>query len=440
MRGFGFKKAKSFVLLILLVCFFSGVISMIHEKIRAGRQDKVVLRFAVTSKTNVYDKSDTALTNYFEQVYRYAGTDSYKKVDAFIINGNVTGDGSREAFDSVDSLAAAMLQSGTRLYTTRSDGDFIVGDEGEEAAGDPYILEKLEDKVVRINGYTFIFLTPYYNYYQPKLEWLEQTLKRVTEYSDRPVFVFQFDSLKDTYYGTESWYAIESENIMHILEKYPTVVDFSSSSSTASNTLRSVFQSNASYVNTGVVSNLRMNISEFGQDTYNEVIHAGNDGVSQCKIVEVYGSGRVEILTMDLNTGNLYRMPDSQTPLVFTLYPGQKDLYAYTKEDFISVDEPRFDADMKISFQKNAAGETEMIFDNAHDADGMLFYRIAVSDRFGTVIEELCTYADFSQWEMPQSEKINLGVLEKGKYRVEVIPYDIFGTSGRAQTAGFLAE
>lgn len=435
----GLNKVKRFILLVILVCLFSGVISIIHERIRVSRQDKVVLRFAVTSKTNVYDETDTTLTNYFEQVYRYAASDSYKKVDAFIINGNVTGDGSKEAFDSVESLARTWLLSGTRFYTTRSDGDFVIGSEGEQTADDPYILEKLEDQVVRINGYTFIFLTPYYNYYEPKLQWLEQTLKRVTEYDDKPVFVFQFDSLKDTYYGTESWYALESENIMNIIEKYPMAVDFSSSSSTASNTLRSVFQKNASYVNTGVVSNLRMNISEFGQDTFNEVINDGNNGVSQCRIVEVYGSGKVEILTMDLNTGNLYRMPDSENVMVFTLYPGKKDTYSYTKEAD-SADVPDFDKNMEISFGTNEEGETIMTFDNAHDEDGMLFYRIVVSDRTGNSVMETCTYADFSQWEMPRRENVNLGVLENGKYLVEIIPYDIFGTPGMAKTAVFLTE
>lgn len=435
----GLNRVKRFVLLMLLVCLFSGVISIIHERIKTSRQDKVVLRFAVTSKTSVYDEGDTALTNYFEQVYRYAKSDAYKEVDAFIINGNVTGDGSKEAFDSVENLTKTWLLSGTRFYTTRSEGDFITGDEGEQAAEDPYIIEKLEDQVVRINGYTFIFLTPYYSYYEPKLEWLEQTLKRVTEYNDKPVFVFQFDSLKDTYYGTESWYALESEKIMSIIEKYPMAVDFSSSSSTSSNTLRSVFQKNASYVNTGVVSNLRMNMSEFGQNTFDEVIHEGNDGVSQCRIVEVYGSGKVEILTMDLNTGNLYRMPDSENVLIFTLYPGQKDTYSYTKESS-SVDVPYFDEDMEVSFGKNESGETIMTFNNAHDEDGMLFYRIVVSDRVGNSIRETCTYADFSQWEMPRSENVSLGILENGKYRVEIIPYDVFGTSGMAKTVVFLIE
>lgn len=436
----GLNRVKRFILLLLLVCLFSGVISIIRERIMISRQDKVVLRFAVTSKTSVYDETDTALTNYFEKVYQYAESHSYKKVDAFIINGNVTGNGSKEAFDSVSSLTKTWLLSGTRFYTTRSDGDFIIGDEGEKVADDPYIMEKLEDQVVRINGYTFIFMTPYYNYYEPKLEWLEQTLKRVTEYSEKPVFVFQFDALKDTYYGTESWYAMESENIMNIIEKYPMAVDFSSSSSTASNTMRSVFQKNASYVNTGVVSNLRMNFSEFGHDTYGELIHAGNEGVSQCKIVEVYGSGKVDILTMDLNTGNLYRMPDSEETLVFTLYPGQKNLYGYTKEDFISIDEPYFDENVEISIEKNENDETIMTFDNAHDKDGMLFYKVVVSDRVGTTIKEICTYADFSQWELPKSERVSLGVLEKGKYRVEIVPYDIFGTQGMAEIVSFLAE
>lgn len=436
----GIRVIKKLFLLILLVCLFSGMVSAVHKKLQFDRQDKVVLRFAVTSKTCVYDMTDTVLSNYFQQVYRYAEKCSYQTVDAFIVNGNVTGDGTKEAFDSVDAIARAYLQDGTKFYTTRADGDFIVGGEGEEAADDAYLLEKLEDETVKIKGYSFVFLTPYYNYYQPKLEWLENTLERVTEYSDRPVFVFQFDSIKDTYYGTESWYAMESEDIMNILERYPTVVDFSSSAGTSSNTARSVFQQNASYVNTGVVSNLRMNISEFGYDTYNEVIHSGNDGVSQCKIVEVYGSGRVDILTMDLNTGELYDTPDRKSKLLFTLYPGRTETYGYTVQNFVSADEPVFREEMKISFQKNEAGETEMVFNNAFDEDGMLFYRIIVSDRFGSVIKETCTYADFAQRELPESEKVSLGVLENGKYHVEIIPYDIFGTAGTAKVTGFTAE
>lgn len=436
----GIRIVKKIFLLILLVCLFSGIVSIVHKQLWLYRQDKVVLRFAVASKTCVYDETDTALKNYFEQVYQYAENSSYKTVDAFIVNGNVTGDGTKEAFDSVEAIAGAYLKDGTRFYTTRAEGDFIVGEEGEDFADDKYLLDKLEDKSVKIRGYSFVFLTPYYNYYQPKLEWLENTLERVTEYSDKPVFVFQFDSIKDTYYGTESWYAIESEAIMDILEKYPAVVDFSSSSSTSSNTARSVYQQNASYVNTGVISDLRMNMAEFGYDTYNEVIHQGNDGVSQCKIVEVYGSGRVDIFTMDLNSGRLYRTPDKKNTLTFTLYPGHQELYSYTILDYISKDQPYFQEDMSISFEKDDAGGTEMVFDNAYDEDGIFFYRIIVSDKLGNVIKEMCTYADFSQWELPERESVNLGVLEEGKYRVEIIPYDIFGTAGKAKAAGFSAE
>ncbi len=431
---------KKLFLLILLVCLFSGSVRVVQKRLWLYRQDKVILRFAVTSGTGVYDETNTTLRNFFEQVYGYAGTRSYKTVDAFIVNGNVTDDGTKEAFDSVEAIVRDSLQDGTKFYTTRAGGDFMVGAEGEDSVEDLYLLDKLEDGTVKIKGYSFVFLTPYYNYYQPKLEWLDTTLERITEYSSKPVFVFQFDAVKDTYYGTESWYAIESDALLHVLEKYPMVVDFSSSSSTASNTARSVFQKKASYVNTGVVSNFRMNISEFGHDTYNEVIHSGNDGVSQCKIVEVYGSGKVEILTMDLNTGELYRTPDEKNTLLFTLYPGNEETYRYTEQNQFSADEPWFREDMNIIFETNEAGETEMVFDNACDEDGILFYELIVSDRVGNTISELCTYADFSQWKLPESERVSLGILEKGKYRVEIIPYDIFGTAGKAKAALFSVE
>lgn len=426
------KKKKYLIWTILFVAavlLFSGMVKVIRNKTDEKNKDKVVLRFAVTSKTYVFDEGNTSLENFINKVYEYADTSSYGKVDAFIINGNVTGDGSTTAFKAVTKIADGVLRKGSKLYTTMGEMDFVVGESDE--VDDPAIREKIADESVFINGYGFIFMSPVYTSYESKLEWLDKQLSSMTENNNRPVFVFQYAALKNTFYGSETWYTVESEKILDVLEKYDTVVDFASSTGSAANTVRSVYQKNASYVNTGVLTQTRMNYQEFGHDTSAEIINQAAGGVSQCKIVEVYGDGKTEIFTMDLNTGNLYQSPDGSGIMKHVLYPGNAENYYYTKEKNISGDKPVFNENAQIEFISVNQDSVEISFENASDRDGVLFYNIIVSDQNGNIVKDINTYADFAQYEMPEKKNYVINNLQADTaYQIKIIPFDMFGVSG----------
>ncbi len=58
---------KKLFLLILLVCLFSGSVRVVQKRLWLYRQDKVILRFAVTSGTGVYDETNTTLRNFLNR-------------------------------------------------------------------------------------------------------------------------------------------------------------------------------------------------------------------------------------------------------------------------------------------------------------------------------------------------------------------------------------
>ncbi|MDD6571576.1 MAG: hypothetical protein PUF12_04205 [Thermoflexaceae bacterium] len=431
------KYLKWMLLLILFVLIFAGTVKRVRLQMEQNNQDEIVLRFAVASKTFVLDESNTSLLNFINKVYDYADHSEYPYVDAFIVNGNVTGDGSEEAFQAVDKITSENLRKESGFYTAMGEMDFIVGE--NDKVDDPAIREKIADRVVTIKGFSFVFLSPIYSSYAEKLDWLDEQLGILTKYNEKAVFVFQHAALKDTFYGTENWYTIESMPILDVLEKYPQVVDFASASGTAANTVRSIYQKNATYVNTGTLSQIRMNYQEFGYDTSNEVINSTAASASQCKIVEVYGDGRVEIMTMDINTGNIYRTPMQNELMKQVVYPGKTEKYLYTREMNVSQDVPAFAENAKVEILSSGTDHVEISFANAEDKDGILFYRMLLSDSAGNFIREMNTYSDFVLYEQPQRKNYVIeGLSGRTNYYLEIIPYDMFGVAGKSISVDFI--
>ncbi len=422
------KILKLSIIYVLTVLLLGFTVKAVKGSLDAIKADEVVLRFAVTSKTYVFDESDANLTKFINMVYDYADAQNYPNVDAFIVNGDLSGDGSEQAFEAVDNITNRILRKNSVLYTTIGEMDFanetIQADNSE-------ILRNGMDYAVNINGHGFVFLSAEYNSYANKVEWLDETLQKMTKDNNKPVFVFQYASLGGTFYGTETWYTYETDLLSEVLEKYPTVVDFSSSTVGPGNTVRSIFQKNATYVNNGGMLGVRLNYSEFGYDTSADMVNSRFNGVSQCKIVEVYGNGRVDLLTMDLNTGNLYKNPEETDVMRFTVYPGQLDTYTYNYEKNVSANRPAFGENASVSIEASEDGGLLVEFDKANDSDGIMFYNIVIYDRNDMKISEVNFYSDFPLYEEENFVKRTIsGVVPGDVGRVVITPFDMFGSSG----------
>lgn len=153
---------KYIFLFIVCVILFSGTIKVFHRYRDTLHKDKVVLRFAVTSKSQVFDVTDSNMTAFFEKVYAYSDGQLYNNVDAFIINGNLTGDGSKDAFDAVDEIIENNLRKNTRFFYTTGEDDFSMEDDENVQE---YVMANAKDFTVNINGYDLVFWTPVYNSY-----------------------------------------------------------------------------------------------------------------------------------------------------------------------------------------------------------------------------------------------------------------------------------
>jgi hypothetical protein len=415
------KRIKYGLLLAAVLVLFAFAAQKISQIQYNANSDKLVLRFAVTSKTNIYDEENTYFKNFIEKVYQYAdAAPEYNNIDAFIINGNVTGNGNREAFEAFEKMSSDILRPESVIYTTMGEQDFITGETDE--VSDPDIQDKIQDKVINIKGFSFIFMSPVYDSYESKYEWLDNTLNSISEYNDKPIFVFQYAAIKDTYYGTQDWYSMESSDLYNILEKYPTVVDFSSSAATAANVLTSVFRSNAAYVNSGAASGMRMKYEEYGNDLYEEIISEYANNASQCRIVEVYGDGHIIIKTMNLADGSICKMPQSDEEMLYCLVTGEKEDYAY-------ADAPFFE-NTTVTLSELSDNSFEISFDNAKDNDGILFYNIKLyADK--QLIKECNTYADYINGTNPK-RYIFYDILTENDLLISITPYDIYGISGES--------
>lgn len=390
------KKILNILVLSVAIILLSIVAINMRNFILEKNDDEVVLRFAVTSKTFVFDETNEGLSNFISCVYDYSESQEYKNVDAFIVNGHITGDETDEAFMAVEVIASDYLNSGSKLFSIE------------------------EDKHVKIKGYDFILMSSDYESYAGKFNWIDNALAECTKYNEKPVFVFQYSALRNTFYGTETWYTHESEQLMNIFEKYPTLIDFASGALTPANTSRSIAHKNATYVNSGAVSSVRYNYSEYGYDTSNEIINETSNKVSQCKVVEVYGDGRVCIKTMDLRTGGIYDdyFNDICTFDVDTINnTGYDDIPVFGEETFVEV-----------LVEENGL---LLSFDVANDMDGILFYNIIVYDSNDNELLQYNSYSDFALYEKNLKKTVKLNNVDKTLVKKIVItPYDIYGYKG----------
>ncbi|MGN0160343.1 MAG: hypothetical protein ACI4AQ_03025 [Lachnospiraceae bacterium] len=421
-----FRRIRNVILFVVLVIFFAGTTKFIHNKILENKADRVVLRFAVTSGTYVEDQDARELVNYINKVCDYAATQEYKTLDVLIVNGNFTEDGSEDAWEYAKETVTEYLDEDTRFCVTVGGQDFMTTDEEADGASlDPYFSEKITDWVIMVNGYYFIGVSPVFSAYESKLEWLDEQLEKYTRYNSKPVFVVQPGTVKDTYYGSEQWYIHETDELEQLLEKYPTVIDFSGFSATPAQVFNSVIQKNATYVNNGNCFRNRLKLEEFGLDTTEDFFNESIGELSQCKIVEVYGDGKTRIYTMDLKTGKLYGQEQSAEAFYREINLGRKDANQEAKDE----KGPFFDADFVLELTP-VDGEWILEFSQAKNPEDVLLYKIVLLDKDGQKIKEYIRYGDYTVGKMSQMQKISLTDFDESASLIEITAMDFAGNYG----------
>ena len=245
-----------------------------------------VLRFALTSDVhtrvmNDNGASEKATTDevahsalmterLFSSSYRYAEGEAYDSLDAVVLVGDYTDEGTVKQYDAFFGVVNEYLRDGTALLACLGNHEFR--NPGEDAVSNNSSFTKTYnrfqnyfgygvDSVHVINGYTFIGFASDCKggrgYTASKAEWLDRQLAAAAA-SDptgkKPIFVFGHVPVWETCLGSIRENNYPTDDIGAVLAKYPQVVYLSGHTHAPACDPESVWQGNFTAINTGTLA------------------------------------------------------------------------------------------------------------------------------------------------------------------------------------------
>lgn len=266
------KKILCLFLAAVFVLAGAGVAAGADEAPAAQEEFVPVIRFVASSDTHVKEDDDTnakRIPMMMEIAYAQAEADpSYTNLDALIVAGDLTDQGTKKCFDNFWEAVSGSLRDGTRFLGVAAknhDGWNMSRRDVHEyykslTGNDP-------DFHVVINGFHFIGLSASdddaQHYDSKQLSWLkEQFDAAIKEDPNKPVFFIHHEHNRDTVYGSSFFDGWGITNFKSILNNYPQVVDFSGHSHYPLNDPRSVWQGKYTAIGTGAIYYSEFTIDE----------------------------------------------------------------------------------------------------------------------------------------------------------------------------------
>jgi len=245
-----------------------------------------VLRFALTSDVHTRVKNDNGATEkatneevahaalmterLFASSYGYADREAYDLLDAVVLVGDYTDEGTTKQYDAFFDVVNANLRSGTALLACLGNHEFR--NPGEDSVSNDSnfstTYNRFEDyfgydidSVNVINGYTFIGFSPDAKggrgFSLSKAEWLDQQIAAAAATDPtgkKPIFVFGHVPVWETCLGSIRENNYPTDDIGEVLDKYPQVVYLSGHTHAPACDPESVWQGNFTAINTGTLA------------------------------------------------------------------------------------------------------------------------------------------------------------------------------------------
>ena len=421
------KKTKKLLSLMLAVPFLLPVVPVAFAQAASDEPFQPVIRFVAASDTHVRD-SDNVTADRIGKMMRlaYAEADShptYQKIDALLIAGDLTNDGTKTEFDKFQNAVNNALRPGTQfLGVVAKNHDGYELPRKEMRAYYSEVSANDADFHVVINGYHFIGVSASENqaahYDSNQLKWFREQLdKAVADKPNQPVFVMHHEHNTGTVYGSSSYDRWGVSYFKNILNKYPQAVDLSGHSHYPLNDPRSLWQGKFTAIGTGAIYYAEFTVE--GLRTYHP---ADAYEVATCWIVELDANGNLHLRGMDVNAGACLCEYTLQNPAD----PANRD-YTPRKRKAAST-APVFADDAKVTVMPTFGGCTVQV-PAAQSTDGMpiVLYRVTAKDRLGLPVVK--------NWTMPSyylastEEPITLTVenLASGTYTICVTAETAYG-------------
>lgn len=411
---------------VVLLCSVSCLVSAAE-----GAAFTPVFRFVAASDTHVRDDNDVnaeRIGKMMSLAYSVADADpSYQNVDALLIAGDLTNDGTKTEFDKFSGAVRNALREGTQflgVVAKNHDGYKMI--RKEMRAYYSSVTGNDADFHSVIGGYHFIGVsastrnTEHYD--SGQLKWLRQQLNEaVADDPAKPVFVMHHEHVRDTVYGSSAFDGWGVTYFTNILKDYPQVVDFSGHSHYPLNDPRSIWQGAFTAVGTGAIY-----YAEFTVDKTRSYHPEGNGEVATCWIVETDARNRIRLRGYDINAGEClceYILDDI----------ANADARQYTPEQRKAASSaPEFDEGATISVTAEKA-RCSIVSPIAESTDGMpvVLYRAYAKDEHGTVAAESWTLPKYYQAGAQDSISLELNDLGAGEYTICVVAENAYG--GRSE-------
>ena len=245
-----------------------------------------VLRFALTSDVHTRVMNDGGAVEkatteevahaslvterLFTSSYGYADGEAYDKLDAVVLVGDYTDEGTTRQYDAFFDVVNANLRPETALLACLGNHEFRNPGEDSVSNNSSFstTYNRFEDyfgydvdSVNVINGFTFIGFSPDAKggrgFSQSKAAWLDQQIAAAAA-SDptwkKPIFVFGHVPVWETCLGSIRENNYPTDDIGAVLEKYPQVVYLSGHTHAPACDPESVWQGNFTAVNTGTLA------------------------------------------------------------------------------------------------------------------------------------------------------------------------------------------
>ena len=415
--------------LLTLVCALWFAVSVVPAA--AAAEDAAafvpVLRFVASSDTHVRDDSDMTrdrIGKMMALAYAKADADpNYQNVDALLVAGDLTHDGTKTEFEKFQTAINAALRPETAfLAVVAKNHDGYELSREQLRAFYQSLSGNDADFHTVIGGFHFIGVSVSANkaahYDAKQLSWLKQQLDiAVADTPDKPVFVTHHEHNTETVYGSSVYEGWGVPYFKAILNQYPQVVDFSGHSHFPLNDPRSVWQGRFTAIGTGAIY-----YSEFTVEGLRCYHPADSEQTATCWIVEANAGGDLHLQGMDVEAGKVLCDYVLKNPAD----PANRD---YTpKKQKAASKAPRFAADAAITAAPTFGGCTVTV-DAAQSADGMpvVLYRAAAKNRLGVTVSKTWTMPQYYRAVEQNTIDLELQGLSAGDYTVSVVAETAYG-------------
>ena len=387
-----------------------------------------VIRFIASSDTHVRDDSDTnanRIRMMLEETYVISDGDSvYNALDAFIVAGDLTNDGTESEFNKFWNAVSSTKREDTQFMgvVPKNHDGWTMNRKDMRNCYSSITGEEPDFHKV-INGFHFIGISASpldgVQYSDSQLKWLKAQLKEaVKDTPDKPVFFIHHEHNRNTVYGSSTYDGWGITRFKSILKNYPQVVDFSGHSHYPLNDPRSIWQGKYTCIGTGAIY-----YSEFTIDEMRAYDPPGCYDTATYWIVEVNAEGDLHLRGRDINA-------DEQLCEYYISNPADKSNREYTPaKQKAASSAPAFADGAGLEIENLGGGKAKVSAPAAQSTDGkpVVLYRIAVKNQFGVTIEKKWVLPKYYEANTPDTVEFELENLANGNLEISVVAENAYG-------------